>query len=93
MRNDVVPDTELSREGGAIAVVAVEQLNDARGLACGADPFLDTFAVDRIDHPDAAVFDEGVRAAFHELVNDPAEATVELVAEPDSHPAESTGTR
>jgi hypothetical protein len=34
-----------------------------------------------------------VRAALHELVDDPAEAAVELVAETDSHPGESTGTR
>jgi hypothetical protein len=34
-----------------------------------------------------------VRAALHELVHDPAEAAVELVAEADSHPGESTGTR
>jgi hypothetical protein len=34
-----------------------------------------------------------VRAAFHELVGNPAEAALELVTEPDSHPGESTGTR
>ena len=71
--------------GAAIAVVAVEQLQDARRCACRADPLLDTFPVDGIDHPDATVVDEGVRAPLHELVDDPAEATVELVAEADLH--------
>jgi hypothetical protein len=34
-----------------------------------------------------------VRAALHELGDDPAEAAVELVAEPDSHPGERTRTQ
>jgi hypothetical protein len=33
-----------------------------------------------------------VRAALHELGDDPAEAAIELVAEPDSHPGERTRT-
>jgi hypothetical protein len=33
-----------------------------------------------------------MRAAFHELVEDPAEAGVELVAEAGAHEGESTGT-
>ena len=89
----MVPDTELSREGGAVAVVAVEQLDDAGRCPGRTDSFLDPVSFDRIDHPDAAVVDERVRAPLHELVDDPAEASLELVAEPDSHPAESTGTR
>jgi hypothetical protein len=83
LRNDVVPDTEAGGEGGAVAVVTVEQLQDTRGCACGADPVLDTVAVDGIDCPDAAVLDEGVRATLHELFDDPPEAAVELVAEPE----------
>jgi hypothetical protein len=83
LRNDVVPDTEPDGEGGAVAVVPVEQLQDTRGCACSADPLLDTFPIDGIDDPGAAVFDEDMRATFHELVDDPAEPTVELVAEPD----------
>ena len=79
--DDVMPDTEPSSKGGAVAVVAVEQLHDARRCARGADTFFDTVPVDRIDYPDAAVLDECVRAALHELVGDPAEAPVELVAE------------
>jgi len=72
VRDDVMPDTEPSREGGAVAVVAVKQLHDARRCARGTDTFFDTVPVDRIDYPDAAVLDECVRAALHELVGDPA---------------------
>jgi hypothetical protein len=81
--NDVVPDTEASCEGSAIAVVPVEQLQDARRCAGSADSVLDTVPVDGIDRPDAAVLDEGVRATLHELVDDPAKAIVELIAKPD----------
>ncbi len=88
----MVADTEPSREGGAVAVVPVEQLQDASGRAYSADAFLGTVAVDGIDHPDAAVLDEGVRATLHELLDDPAEATVELVARPELHSAELTDT-
>jgi hypothetical protein len=89
----VLPDTEPSGEGTAVAVVAVEQLQDARRCACRADPLLDTFPVDGIDDPDATVFDDGVRAPFHELVDDPAEATVELVAEPHLHRCAAQGSK
>ena len=92
-RDEVVADAEPSGERGAGAVVPVEQLDHARGGAGRPNAFLDALSVDRVDHPDAAVHDEGVRAALHELVHDPAEAAVELVAEADSHPGESTGTR
>jgi len=57
LRNNVVPDTEPSSEGGAVTVVPVEQLEDARGCTRSADPLLDTVTVDGIDHPDATVFD------------------------------------
>ena len=81
LRNDVMADTEPGSERGAVAVVPVEQLEDARRRACGADPLLDAIPVDGIDHPDTAVVDESVRTALHELVDDPAEPAVELVAE------------
>jgi hypothetical protein len=90
---DVVADAEPGGEGGTVAVVPVEQLEHARGGAGCPDAFLDAVAVDRIDHPDTPVHDEGVRATLHELSSDPAEAAVELVAEADLHPPESTGTR
>ena len=93
VRDEVVADAEPSGERGAGTVVPVEQLDHARRSAGRPDAFLDALSVDRVDHPDAAVHDEGVRAALHELVHDPAEAAVELVAEADSHPGESTGTR
>jgi hypothetical protein len=76
-------DTEPGSERGAVAVVPVEQLEDACRRPCGADPFLDPVPVDGIDHPDPAVLDESVRAALHELVDDPAEPAVELVTETD----------
>ncbi len=60
LRNEVVPNTEPSGEGGAVAVVPVEQLEYARGCTRSADPLLDTVSVDGIDHPDAAILDEGV---------------------------------
>ena len=89
----MVTNTEARGEGHAVTVVSVQQLEHPGGSTRRADAFLDALAVDRVDHPDAAVHDEGVRAALHELVQDPAEAAVELVAEADSHPGESTGTR
>jgi hypothetical protein len=84
LRNNVVPDTESSGEGGAVAVVPVEQLEDARGRARRADPLLDIVSVDGIDRPDAVVLDKGVRATLHELVDDPAEPAAELVAKAEA---------
>ena len=81
LRNDVMADAEPGSERGAVAVVPVEELEDAGRRSCGADPILDSIPVDGIDNPDAAVVDESVRAALHELVDDPAEAAVELVTE------------
>jgi hypothetical protein len=93
LRDEVVADAEPGGERAAVAVVPVEQLEHARGRTGRTNAFLDAFPVDGVDHPDAAVHDEGVRAALHELVDDPAEAAIELVAEANSHPGESTGTR
>jgi hypothetical protein len=93
LRNEVVADAEPSCERDTVAVVAVEQLEHARGCARCADPLLDVVSIDWVDHPDATVHGERVRAALHELVGNPPEAAVELVTEPDSHPGESTGTR
>jgi hypothetical protein len=82
--DNVVPDTEPSRKGGAVTVVTVEQLEDARGCARRANPLLDTVSVDGIDRPDAVVLDKGVRATLHELVDDPAEPAAELVAKAEA---------
>jgi hypothetical protein len=79
----LVLDAQPARELCAVAVVTVEQLQDSGRLAGGPDSFFDTVTVNRIDEPDATVDDKRVRAAFHELVHDPAEAGVELVAELD----------
>ena len=72
--------------------MAVEQLEHAGRLAGRADSLLDAVAGEGIDQPDTATCDERVRAAFPELVHDPAEADVELVAEPDTHNSDTTGT-
>ena len=82
-RYDVMRHAETLRQLGAVPVVAVEQLQDPGRLAGAPDPILHAVAEERIDHPDAAGDDESVRTARHELVDDPAEAAIELVAEPD----------
>ncbi|MEN3313288.1 MAG: hypothetical protein V7645_2617 [Actinomycetota bacterium] len=89
----MVAHAEPGGECRAGAVVPVEQLEHARRSAGSPDAFLDAVSVDWVDQPDTTVHDQGVRAAPHELVDDPAEAAVEVVAEADSHPRESTGTR
>src|SRR5947208_2772983 len=76
-----MPHPEPSGKAGAVAVVPVEQLEHAGRSAGRSDALLNAIPVDRIDHPDAAVHDDGVRAALHELVGDPAETAVKLVAE------------
>jgi len=88
----MVSDTKSGSEGRAVTIVAVEQLEHTGGSAGRTDAFLDTVAVDGVDHPDAPVHDESVRAALHELRDDPAEAAGELVAKSDFHPGERTGT-
>jgi hypothetical protein len=82
----MVTNSEPGGEGRTVSVVPVEQLNHAGGSTGCADAFLDAVPVDGIDHPDATVHDERVRAPFHELDDDPAEAGVELVTEADAHP-------
>src|SRR6266508_3670884 len=76
-----MPHAEPGGEVCAVAVMPVEQLEHGGRFAGGADPLLDAVRCNRIDQPDPAVRDESVRAAFHELVHDPAKAPVELVAE------------
>ena len=79
-RHDVMRHAETLRQLGAVSVMPVEQLQDPRRLAGGPDPVLHAVAEERIDRPDAAGGDEHVRTARHELVHDPTEAAVELVA-------------
>ena len=72
-------DAEPLRDLDAVATVAVEQLDDTGRRACCAHTSLHPDVVHRVDEPDAAAADEGVRATPHELVLDPAEAGLELV--------------
>ena len=82
--NGEMRHAEALRQSRAIAVVPVEQLEHSRGRARCPDPLLHPYAVHWIDHPDTSVRHECVRATQHELVDDPPEAAVELVTEPDS---------
>src|SRR5438445_3163733 len=91
-RSDRLPGDGVQRHAEPVgdpprvAVVPIEQLDDAGGPACLPNALLHSLRVDRIDHPHGAVRDERVRAALQELVrDDPAEAAVELVAEADRH--------
>ena len=40
-------------DGGAVAIVAVEELQDPGGLAERGDPLVEAGDVDRVDDPDA----------------------------------------
>jgi hypothetical protein len=71
----------------------VEQLQDTGGLAGGPDPILHAVAEEWIDRPDAAGGDEHVRTARHELIHDPTEAAVELVARLESSALPHRGPR
>jgi hypothetical protein len=91
-RYGVMRNAEAARKERTVPIVAVEQLKDAGRVACRAHSLLDAVAGEGVDQPDAPARDERVRTAFHELVDDPAEADLEFVAEPDLHGSESTGT-
>jgi hypothetical protein len=91
-RHDVMRNAEPGSQRGGVAVVPIEQLDHAGRFSGGADLLVEALAVERIDQPDAAVGDERVRATFHELVCDPAEAGIELVTGADAHAGQSTGT-
>ena len=77
---DVMWHTETLRQLDAVSVMPVEQLQDPGRLAGDPDPILHPIAEERIDRPDAAGSDERVRTARHELIHDPTETAVELVA-------------
>ena len=90
-RDIVERHPEPGGQGGAVASVAVEEPDYASLPTEHVDPLLDTFAVDRIDYPDALPGEERVRGALHErrLGRDPAEAAAELVAEANAPPHRS----
>jgi len=90
--HDVMRNAEPRRELRAIAVVTIEQLDDARRSSGTNDSIVQPVTVERVDQPDSAVGDERMRAALHEFVGDPAKAVLELVAVADPHCGESTGT-
>jgi len=79
-RYDVMRHAETLRQLGAVSVMAVEQLQDPGRFTRGPDPIFHAVTEERIDRPDAAGDDEHVRTARHELIHDPTEAAVELVA-------------
>ncbi len=59
-RDDVVPDSQPFRDARAIAVVPVEQLDDAGRLAERTDSLLHTVGVDRVHEPHARSLHERV---------------------------------
>ena len=82
--------SETGRERRAVAVVAVEELDDACGLAEAEGALERVRPVERVDEPDLPVGGERVRGARHRLVDDPAEAVgAEVVAEAELAPLSS----
>jgi hypothetical protein len=92
VRDDVIGHGEPLRELSAVALVPVDELDDARRLACRPDAFVDAVRFERIDQPDAPIRNERVRTTLEELVNEPPEPALELVAEAGAHAGEITGT-
>src|SRR5438270_7930120 len=78
-RHFFMSNAETIRDCGAVARVAVEQLDHPRRSPGSTDPLLDACVGHRVDDPHLPVGDERVRAALHELVLDPAEPVLELV--------------
>jgi hypothetical protein len=76
-RDEMMRHAEAARQPRTVAVVPVEQLDHARRPSGTRDQLV----LERIDQPGLPVNDKRVRAAFHELVGDPAETAVELVYE------------
>ena len=76
---------EPLRPRRAAALVAIEQLQHPCRLAQRAHAFVELPCVDRIDQPDAAVDEERVRGAAHELVQGPAEAALPLIRQLPRH--------
>ena len=81
-RHDVMRDAEPPGDGGAVAVVPVEQLDDPGGLAELPDAVVELGPVDDVEEPDAAVDLERVRGARHPLLRHPAGGVRDLVDDP-----------
>jgi hypothetical protein len=77
-----VRHAEPLRPRGAVALVAVEQLQHRRRLAEGAHALLDAVAEHRIDQVDTSIDPQGVRGARDPLLGEPAEAVLMLVHRP-----------
>jgi hypothetical protein len=72
-----VRDAEPRRDPGAVAVVAVEQLQDAGRLAQRGG-ILDLRTVERVDQPDPPVIEERVKHPLHRLRDDPGQPQLVL---------------
>ena len=83
----MVGHAETLRNGEAVALVPVEELDDAGRIAERTDARLDALSVDRIDEPDSAAGANRMRGAQHVggLGGDPAEPELRLVGEADVH--------
>src|SRR5262245_57750678 len=81
-RDSVVRHPQAARKRLAVAVVPVNQLDDAARLAEGGDAVVQALDVHRVDQPYEAVGSQRVRGPLQRLRDDPAEAAAELIADP-----------
>jgi DNA polymerase (family X) len=79
-------DAEASRHGGAVALVAVEELDHGARLAELGDSLVDPGRVEDVGQPDGAPDSDRVRGALESIAfRRPAEAVLELVDETRLH--------
>jgi DNA polymerase (family 10) len=79
-------DAEAARDGRAVAVVAVDELDDPTRLAELPDPLIDPGAVEDVREPDGGPDSNGVRGPLEAVaLAHPAEAVLELVDEAELH--------
>lgn len=62
--DDVMRNVEARRERRAIALVPIDQLENAGGNPCRADAIPQLLRVERVDQPDTALRNERVRATL-----------------------------
>ena len=85
-RRHVERDAEAVGDGCTVPLVAVEELDDACGLAERGDPLVQALAVDDVREPDAVLGANRVRRSRNPISFDaPAEAVLELVVEKERH--------